>query len=609
MRKSIAAILFIMVAMFFGLTDALATSTVEPGQSIQSAINAASSGQIIVVQNGTYHENINVTKTLTLKGVGSPVIDAGGNGCAITISANDSNLLGFTATGGGIDSLDAGIKVLSNGNTIRGNTVLKNSNYGIILYHADENAVFWNDVKDNQNSGILLIHSNDNQVWGNYASMNRIGITIQTSKSNTINGNNLTRNKIGINISNFNFMESVKTQGKGVSIVYKPSSQLAPYNIDKNSTGVSAVPNILYQNNLLDNDQDAYDDGNNQWNNEKSGNYYSNYDSREEGCRDRNRDRICDLGHSISGGGNVDNLPQASSDAILGYKSQGVGGYELKTEQRTFLPGEEIDVRYLVPANFSGWLGIMKTDLPRGEASKLDALSSVNLAGISGMSRIPAPAENGSYDIRMYDTAGGVEMASLNFGVSIPTISATPDSVYSCEQMTVRYAGAPGFENDWIAMYRSGDPDTTPITRQYLDGNENGTVVLTASNPGSYDFRIFKNDTFNRLAVSNTVTANAYKGTKIVVSPNHVAPSGTVTVTYWGAPASGTGIIGMYGVNRPDKFPEEKRSIGGNNCGSMTWRLPSMPGQYDFRMFYSDITGEGQGAYQLLGQTSGVTVG
>ena len=110
-------------------------------------------------------------------------------------------------------------------------------------------------------------------------------------------------------------------------------------------------------------------------------------------------------------------------------------------------------------------------------------------------------------------------------------------------------------------------------------------------------------------ATSDRVEVEAYKGTKVVASPSHVAPGGTVTVTYWGAPSSGTGIIGMYGMNRPDKFALETRALGSKNCGIMTWRLPINPGQYDFRMFYSDITSEGQGAYQLLGQTNVVTVG
>ena len=84
-----------------------------PGHNIQSAIKSANPGQVIEVQNGTFHERINVTKPLVLKGIGKPVIDAGGIGSAITISANGSTLMGFTATGSGNNVGDAGIRVLS----------------------------------------------------------------------------------------------------------------------------------------------------------------------------------------------------------------------------------------------------------------------------------------------------------------------------------------------------------------------------------------------------------------------------------------------------------------------------------------------------------------
>ncbi|HOU71562.1 MAG TPA: hypothetical protein PLK88_09225, partial [Methanothrix sp.] len=197
----------------------------------------------------------------------------------------------------------------------------------------------------------------------------------------------------------------------------------------------------------------------------------------------------------------------------------------------------------------------------------------------------------------------------LPFNVGIPTITATPASLSTCEQITVNYTGAPGFENDWIAMYESNSTDSSFINRQYLEGNENGTVDLYLPDPGNYMLRMFQNDSYNQLAASNSIEVKEYSGRKVIASPSHVAPGGTVTVTYWGAPASGTGIIGMYGVNRPDKFALEKRGLGSKNCGRMTWQLPYEPGNYDFRMFYSDITSEGQGAYQLLGQSNGVTVG
>ena len=600
-------ILIAMMAMLSSLTSA--TISVQPGGSIQSAIEAAEPGQIIEVQNGTYLEQINLTKSLYLKGLGRPIIDASGKGSAITISASGSTLLGFTATGSGSGSEDAGIRVLSNGNILKDNLAVKNNNYGIMLNKAEKNTVFLNSANENQKGGILLAYSDNNQVWGNYARGNGNGIAIETSRGNTIHANNLIENDVGISISNYNFSESIIKGSKGVSIQSGSSEEVAVYNISEASKSPSLPgTNILYDNVLQDNRQDSFDDGRNQWDNGTVGNHYSSYDSREEGCKDRNRDGICDSGYSIPGGSNEDKWPLASDDAILSYRSRGMEGFEMKMEQRSYLPGSDMAVAYLAPGNFSGWAGIVRANLPGVGSGQRDALSHQNLAGPSGKLNLKAPDTEGPYEIRMYNMADA-PVASLPFNVSIPTITATPASLSTCEQITVDYTGAPGFENDWIAMYESNSTDISFINRQYLEGNENGTVDLYLPDPGSYILRMFQNDSYTELAESNSIEVKEYSGRKVIASPSHVAPGGTVTVTYWGAPASGTGIIGMYGVSRPDKFALEKRALGSKNCGRMTWQLPYEPGNYDFRMFYSDITSEGQGAYQLLGQSNGVTVG
>lgn len=600
-------ILIAMMVMLSSLTSA--TISVQPGGSIQSAIEAAEPGQIIEVQNGTYLEQINLTKSLYLKGIGRPIIDASGKGSAITISAGGSTLLGFTATGSGRGSEDAGIRVLSNGNILKDNVAVKNNNYGIILLKAEKNTVFLNSAAENQKGGILLAYSDNNQIWGNHARGNGNGISIETSRGNTIHANNLTGNAMGISISNYNFSESIMKGGKGATIQYGSSKEVAVYNISEAKRSPSLPgTNILYDNMLQDNRQDSFDDGRNQWDNGTVGNHYSSYDSREDGCKDRNRDGICDSSYSIPGGSNEDKWPLASYDAILNYRSRGREGFEMKMEQKSYLPGSELSITYLAPGNFSGWAGIVKANQPGALSSQKDALSQQNLAGPSGKLNLRAPEQEGPYEIRMYNMADD-PVSSLPISVSIPTITATPASLSTCEQITVNYTGAPGFENDWIAMYQSNSTDSSFINRQYLEGNENGTVELYLPDPGSYILRMFQNDSYTQLAASNSIEVKEFSGRKVIVSPSHVAPGGTVTVTYWGAPASGTGIIGMYGVSRPDKFALEKRALGSKNCGMMTWQLPYEPGNYDFRMFYSDITSEGQGAYQLLGQSNGVTVG
>jgi len=56
--------------------------------SIQGAIDFSTAGDTIEVHTGTYYENVNVNKRLILRGIGMPVVDAGGSGSAITLAVD-----------------------------------------------------------------------------------------------------------------------------------------------------------------------------------------------------------------------------------------------------------------------------------------------------------------------------------------------------------------------------------------------------------------------------------------------------------------------------------------------------------------------------------------
>ena len=178
-----------------------ATLTVGPGETyttIQSAINAASPGDTIEVQSGTYNEHVVVNKQLTLRGVGSPVVNAGGSGDAITISADGCTLEGFVAKGSGAYP-GAGIKATSSGNTLSGNTANGNSGNGIYLSSSSSNTVSGNTATGNSYFGIYLESSSGNNISDNTATSNTFcGIYLESSSSNTISGNTATDNTYGI---------------------------------------------------------------------------------------------------------------------------------------------------------------------------------------------------------------------------------------------------------------------------------------------------------------------------------------------------------------------------------------------------------------------------
>ena len=175
--------------------------------SIQDAIDAASPGDIIKVYSGTYYENVNVNKQITVLGVdmGSemPVVDAGGSGSGITLSGSGVRLEGFITTNSSYGQ--AGIKVISNSNIITGNVANKND-YGIYLDTTNSNTVTDNTIDSNSNCGILLKSSNGNTVTGNTADSNsNCGILLDSSNGNTVTGNTADRNNnCGISLDSSN---------------------------------------------------------------------------------------------------------------------------------------------------------------------------------------------------------------------------------------------------------------------------------------------------------------------------------------------------------------------------------------------------------------------
>lgn len=137
--------LWIMVATVCVCESAQgATIILGPSESIQTAIDAAGTGDIIEVHSGTYYENVNVDKPIILFGVdtggGKPVVDAGGKGSAISLSASGSVLEGFVITNSGNDmDMSAGIRVISDRNVIRDKLAKENDGYGIILENSSYN--------------------------------------------------------------------------------------------------------------------------------------------------------------------------------------------------------------------------------------------------------------------------------------------------------------------------------------------------------------------------------------------------------------------------------------------------------------------------------------
>ncbi|MDM7911669.1 MAG: NosD domain-containing protein [Methanotrichaceae archaeon] len=629
MPKKIAVL---VIAAFFLLAGgANAVVAVHEGESIQKAIDAAVPGETIEVYSGTYEESIDVNKPLTLKGVdsgsGMPFVDVD-DGPAIVLSADGIILEGFSARSSSGWGTDAGVLVISKNNVIRNNAASGNGNAGMVFLESHNNTIIGNTVEGNHNEGISLRNSSYNLLEGNTANDNRYGIKLQNSKENTIRGNIVAGNSFdGIyleasakNIVEYNYAEDnwggvsldnsrdniirrndILHNEKGISLAYRNSSGdvksegkgvYISYN-SQSSESRGYANNTIFQNNLS-NRENAYDDGLNRWDNGRVGNNYSDFNDPSEGCEGR---KVCDKEYRISGGSSVDRFPLVASAASAspvasgGSFGSGPGDAELLPAKYSFMPGGEMRVKFTAPADIEAWASLAK-----GNETWDDQHLGRNT---SGSIVFTAPDEEGSYILRMHDK-NGTEILSFPFNVTVPRITASPSPANTCEKIYVSYSGAPGLEKDWIGMYRPGGTDA--ISWQYLKGRQSGTLAFSTTEAGHYEFRMFESGGSEPLVTSSVVEVETRMGVKVIAEPSRVSPGGTITVTFWGAPASGSGVLGMYGIMRPDKFHIEKRRIGSKSCGSMTFRAPSQPGQYDFRMFADDIN------RPILGYSNVVTV-
>jgi parallel beta-helix repeat protein len=232
----------------------LTTVIVRPGGHIQAAIESSSPGSIIEVHSGTYRENVNITKRLTIRGIddgdGLPVVDANESGSAITISADGVRLENLTTANSSIYGTygrGAGIRLTSRNCVITG--ILTNDNYyGIYLSNSDNNTISLNKASDNK-IGIGLLSSIANSLLKNNFRSKELGygMDLDASNNNAILGNdfvNLSRG-IHLNSSDNNLLLENdvlgKESGSCIEIAYSKNNTLAGNNLSYGSYGISLI--------------------------------------------------------------------------------------------------------------------------------------------------------------------------------------------------------------------------------------------------------------------------------------------------------------------------------------------------------------------------------
>jgi parallel beta-helix repeat protein len=176
-----------------------------PWETIQYAINNVIVGDIIHVANGTYSENIDVNKSVSIIGDGyqnTTVTATSRFDHVFNVIANNTNVSGFTINGStGINKAGINLYYVTNCNVLHNNA--SNNEYGIYLYSSPNNTLTSNTANSNY-EGIYLLSSSNNSIMNSTFNSNTRGIDIYDSNHSDITNNTLLNNNQDIYDSNTN---------------------------------------------------------------------------------------------------------------------------------------------------------------------------------------------------------------------------------------------------------------------------------------------------------------------------------------------------------------------------------------------------------------------
>lgn len=188
------------LATLFSLHATAANFSVSPGDdALRAAVASAAPGDTLVLESGVHTGSVVIDRPLTLIGKSGAIIDGGGEGNVITVSAPDVTLRGLVIRNSGrsLETQDSGIFVDKSGDRARiEDNYLQNNLIGVYLWGPDNAQALGNridgvrDMRVNERgNGIQLWNTPGSIVEGNDIRWGRDGIFVTTSRDNVFRGN------------------------------------------------------------------------------------------------------------------------------------------------------------------------------------------------------------------------------------------------------------------------------------------------------------------------------------------------------------------------------------------------------------------------------------
>ena len=130
------------------------------------------------------------------------------------------------------------------------------------------------------------------------------------------------------------------------------------------------------------------------------------------------------------------------------------------------------------------------------------------------------PATPGTYNVRFFLNDSMTKLATsatiTATALAPPSIALSATTAVPGGTVTATVANGPGKAGDWVGLFSDNAPDATYVDWMYLNGTKTrpasgltgAAVAFTMpATPGTYNVRLFLNDSTSKLATSPTINS------------------------------------------------------------------------------------------------------
>jgi subtilisin len=209
------------------------------------------------------------------------------------------------------------------------------------------------------------------------------------------------------------------------------------------------------------------------------------------------------------------------------------------------------------------------------------------------------PSTAGTYEFRLFLGSGYTRVATsptvtVQAGPApSPTLTVNTTTAAPGAPVTVTLTGGAGGSTDWLALAPTTAANTSYLQFTYVGAGvttRTWTVNMPAT-AGTYEFRLFFNNSYTRAATSPVITVqgNPAPSPTLTVNTTTAAPGAPVTVTLTNGAGGATDWLALAATTAANTSYLQYVYVGaGVTTRTWTVNMPAIAGSYEFRLFLNN---------------------